>query len=413
MGDAFPDTIEFMSNLFDELRRRRVFRTAGAYLAGAFVVLQVADLTFEPLGFSASAYRFLIILAAVGFPIALMLSWFFDVRRSESRPRMRMRSGIALAAFVVVCTAAMAYGIVRHWNRADYDGAAVIAVLPFKIIGGSDLAYLENGLVEMVSRNIDGAAGLRAVAPDMVLTYAKEKSATSPTGELAEKMSARFLVSGNVSQAGDRIRVTATLHDYEKDTGSPVVIEGSKDELFGVVDRLSAQILAGTRKGQDARLSQSAAITTSSLVALKHYLQGEEFYRRTLYDSAVVHFGEAITTDSTFALASYRLALAQMNAGAFAEARAPIERSLRHRGRLTDRDQSLLVALNDIIDGRFEPAEQRYRSILQQYPGDMEATYLLAEVLYIGNSYRGRSGTEAQPLIAQVASADPEFLCPI
>ena len=404
-----------MTNLLRELRRRRVFRTAAAYLASAFVVLQVADLTFEPLGLPASAYRALIIVAAIGFPVALLLSWFFDIRKADSHahPRLRMSGIAALIAFVMICSGFMAYGVVRHWDRADYDGAEVIAVLPFKIIGGSDLAYLENGLVEMVSRNIDGAAGLRAVAPDMVLTYAKEKSATSPTEDLAEKMSARFLVTGNVSQAGSNLRVTATLHDFEKSGGDPVVIEGSKDSLFTIVDRLSAQLLAATRKGQDARLSQSAAITTSSLAALREYLKGEEFYRRTQYDSAIAQFSEAVTIDSTFALAYYRLAVAQSNEAAFAPARVALEKGLRHRGRLTARDQTLLLALSDFINGDIDQAEEKYRGLLEEYPGDMEATYSLAQALYNFNGYRGRSATEAKPLIAQVEAADPEFLCPI
>src|SRR5215204_4569263 len=125
-----------LEHLVSELRRRRVFRTAAAYLAGAFVLLQVADLTFEPLGLPASAYRALIIVAAVGFPLAVLASWFFDVKRAESRPRLRIKAASALVLFVMVCTGFMSYGVVRHWNRADYDGIAVIAVLPFKVIGG-------------------------------------------------------------------------------------------------------------------------------------------------------------------------------------------------------------------------------------------------------------------------------------
>ncbi|HEY0671397.1 MAG TPA: tetratricopeptide repeat protein, partial [Longimicrobiales bacterium] len=316
-------------------------------------------------------------------------------------------------AFVFICSGFMGYGVVRHWNRADYDGTYVIAVLPFKIIGGSELAYLESGLVEMVSRNIDGAAGLRAVSPDMVLTYAKEKSATSPTEELADKMSARFLVTGNVTQSGEQIRVTATLHDFKKSAGDPVVVEGHKDQLFSIVDKLSAQLLAATRKGQDARLSQSAAITTNSLPALRKYLQGEDYYRRTLYDSAVSQFSDAVAIDSTFALAYYRLALAQINNSGFVESRASIERGIRHSERLVERDQSLLRALSEIINGRYEAAEGIYRALLQQYPGDMEATFLLAETLYSVNGFRGRPAKEAVPLIAQVEAADPEFLCPI
>ena len=112
-----------LEHLISELRRRRVFRTAAAYLAGAFVVLQVADLTFEPLGLPANAYRALIIIAGLGFPLAVIASWFFDVKRAESRPRLRTRAAGALALFVLICTAFMAYGVLRHWNRADAETA--------------------------------------------------------------------------------------------------------------------------------------------------------------------------------------------------------------------------------------------------------------------------------------------------
>ena len=402
-----------LEHLLSELRRRRVFRTAAAYLAGAFVLLQAADLTFEPLGLPASAYRVLIILAAIGFPLALLASWFFDVKRADARPRLRLPGAAALALFVLVCSGFMAYGVVRHWNRADYDGTDVIAVLPFKVIGGSELAYLENGLVEMVSRNIDGAAGLRAIAPDMVLSYAKEKSATAPTEELAEKLAARYLVTGNVTQAGNQVRVTATLHDFKKSDGDPVVVEGTTSDLFSIVDRLSAQLLAATRKGQDARLSQAAALTTNSLPALRKYLQGEDFYRRTLYDSAVAQFSEAVAIDSTFALAYYRQALAHARKGAHGQTRVSIDKGLRHSARLTARDQSLLHALRDFLDGRYEEAETRYKALLEEYPGDLEATFSLAEVYSIANGFRGRSAKEGKPLLAQVEAADPEFLCPI
>jgi len=399
--------------LIDELKRRRVFRTAAGYLAAAFVILQVADLTFEPLGLPAGAYRGLVAVAAAGFPVALVLSWFFDIRGQHAGARLRAQAKWALALFVLVCSGFMSYGVVRHWNRADYGSARTIAVLPFKVIGGAELAYLESGLVEMVSRNIDGAANLRAIAPDMVLTYAKEKSATAPTDELAGKLAARYLVSGNISQAGSRLRISATLRDVDKSSDEQLIVEGTSDSLFNVVDRLSAQILAATRKGQDAQLSQSAAVTTGSLPALRKYLDGEEKYRLTHYDSAATAFAEAVAIDSTFALAYYRQAIAYLNQGNYEPARDAIDRGIRHGARLPKREQALLDALNEVFSGRIDQAEQRYRSLLAQHPGDMEATYLLAQTLYYYNFVRGRSALEAEPLLTQVAGADPEFLCPI
>jgi TolB-like protein len=400
-------------HLFSELRRRKVFRTAAAYLAGAFVLLQVADLTFEPLGLPASAYRALIIVAAAGFPVALVISWFFDLRVDNLRPRAGRRAAIALGVFVLVCTSAMAYGIARHWQRADYDTTSTIAVLPFKVMGSTELAYLESGLVEMVSRNIDGAGRLRAIAPDMVLTYASGKN--TPLAELAEKLAAPYLVSGSVTQVGDQVRVTATLQDYRKENAAPVtrVVEGKTSEVFGLVDQLSAQILSATRSGQDARLTESAALTTRSLPALRKYLTGEDYFRRTVYDSAITHFTDAVTLDSTFALAYYRLANAHLGAGQAFEARKAGDNAVRHSGRLAARDRALVDAWATLAIGKWEEAEAKYRAILQQYPGDMEATFQLAETTLYNNAFSGEPVAEAEPLFAQVEAADPEFLCPI
>src|SRR5688572_22248079 len=175
-----------LHDFLEELRRRRVFRTAAAYLAGAFVVLQVADLTFEPLGLSVATYRWLVIVAGIGFPIVLLLSWFLDLKGHRERPavatvaegdvvRARPRRATTLAVFaaVLVGVAAMTWFAIGRFKTVDDDRRAAIAVLPFDVIGDPQLDYLETGIVEMISRNVDGAAGLRAVPPEMVLAAAK------------------------------------------------------------------------------------------------------------------------------------------------------------------------------------------------------------------------------------------------
>ena len=64
---------------WQELRRRRVFRLAGLYIIGAWVVIQVADLSFQAWGVPESALRYLFIAAFVGFPVALIFSWYYDI----------------------------------------------------------------------------------------------------------------------------------------------------------------------------------------------------------------------------------------------------------------------------------------------------------------------------------------------
>jgi tetratricopeptide (TPR) repeat protein len=65
------------------------------------------------------------------------------------------------------------------------------------------------------------------------------------------------------------------------------------------------------------------------------------------------------------------------------------------------------------LDGRLEEAERRYRTLLRDYPDDMEATYQLAEVLFTANPMRGEPLASAESLYLEVLESDPEFLCPI
>jgi len=417
-----------LNGFLEELRRRRVFRTAAAYLAGAFVVLQAADLTFEPLGFSPTAYRILLIAAGIGFPVAVLLSWFLDLHGTRVQPTTEAdhvdiaprttARGTTIAGFalLVVAFAAVTWYAVGELRSVSDDRRAAIAVMPFDVIGDPQLAYLETGIVEMVSRNIDGAANLRAVSPEMVISSAKDgDNDAASAAEIAKQLDARYVVSGNIARAGPQLRVTITVQDFLRAAAKPVtrVVNGSPDDLFDVVDRVSAQVLAATRSGEDAELSSSAAQTTRSLPALRAYLEGEDFYRRVRYDSAVAHFAQAVALDSTFALAYYRLGLAHLNHGTVAAARTPIDNAMRFGAGLPGRDRALIGTLADAMNGRWRQSIEASRSLLDRYPNDLELSYNLAIMMTLWNPRHGKPMAEAAPLFERVVAADPEFLCPI
>ena len=127
-------------------------------------------------------------------------------------------------------------------------------------------------------------------------------------------------------------------------------VEGDSTQLFELVDRLSAQLLV--KRGPGTRLAETAAVTTRSLVALKAYLDGERRLRaaslqRARLDSAITMFQRAVTEDSTFALAQYRMAVAAGWANRPAMATAAANRALSMSGRLTQRDRRLLTAYVD------------------------------------------------------------------
>lgn len=110
----------------EELKRRKVFRTAAAYLATVFVALQVADLIFEPLGFSSDAYRILIIACGAGFPVALLLSWLFDLRSESEVTTTPRRQQVVTLILIVVATTLLAGLAIARWRESE----AQVRVIP-------------------------------------------------------------------------------------------------------------------------------------------------------------------------------------------------------------------------------------------------------------------------------------------
>ena len=314
--------------------------------------------------------------------------------------------------------------LARKWLAAPLPAVSVqrLAVLPFSISGSSNIAYLADGMVDLLSRNLNGAGGLRTIDAGAVLTAQSNARIRTddPSGAraLARRLGAGLYVMGSVHAAGGRLRIQADLYsgaDTSQVTLARASAEGDTTQLFEMVDRLSAALLAGQGRGLSSRLMQSAAVTTNSLDALKHYLAGERNLRggEGEFDSAIAGFQRAIARDSTFALAYYRLGVAAGWAQRPGISGPATQRALALSSRLEDRDRRLLSAYAAFQRGAADDAEQQYRSILRDYPDDLEAEFQLADLYFHYNAPRGRPISEAREPFDRVLALDPGFLCPI
>jgi tetratricopeptide (TPR) repeat protein len=234
--------------------------------------------------------------------------------------------------------------------------------------------------------------------------------------EIARRLGAGRYILGSVHAVGGHLRIQAQL--YEEGAGrveplAQATAEGDSAALFQLVDQLSAQLLVRGERSQGARLAQTASLTTSSLPALKAYLDGERNLRAAQFDSAVAGFQAATALDSSFALAHYRLAVAAAWTGRTGLLAPSITRALALADRLSERDRTLLEAFAEMAAGRPDEAERRYREILETYPDDLEARFQLANVLYNYNAPRGRPPGEAREHYDRVLESDPKFICPI
>jgi serine/threonine-protein kinase len=295
-----------------------------------------------------------------------------------------------------------------------------LAVLPFAVPTSGNFAYLAQGMVDLLSRNLNGVEALVTVDPGRVMSAAGRGEVGGPDAEkgrdIARRLGAGQYVVGSVVPAGSRLRMQAQL--FAQDSAgtraiAQAAVEGDSTALFELVDRLTAQLLVGRGQGQGARLARTAALTSRSLPALKLYLDAEQNLRAAQYDSAIAGFQRAIEADSSFALAHYRLAVAGLFVGRMGLIGPAMDRALALDQRLGERDRRLLSAFTDLVRGNPDRAERQYREFLEAYPDDVEARFELANLLYSYNAPRGRSPAEAREQYALVLETDPKFICPI
>lgn len=176
-------------NLLSELKRRKVYQVAAVYAAAAWGLLQVADIIFPRLGLPDWSITFLFALEVVGFPLALILSWIFDIA-----------PGVG-----VVRTAAQSTKTARPGDRKS------LAVLPFNNMSDDKaLNHLADGLVEDLITRLQGALGIPVNSRNSTFLY---KGAAIDIVKAATELGAAFVVEGSVRVQGDTARITTQLID--------------------------------------------------------------------------------------------------------------------------------------------------------------------------------------------------------
>ena len=288
----------------------------------------------------------------------------------------------------------------------------VIAVLPFTVRGGPQFTYLGEGIVDLLSTSLDGAAGLRSVNAHALLGFAGQDAAAMTVeraGAVADHFKAGLFVMGDVLEVGGKLRLSASLFDRGDETRplAEATVDGEPGDVLSLVDLLATRLAADRSAQGGARLTRTAAVTTASLPALKAYMAGEQAYRAGQYVASTNFFQEAVLADTGFALAFYRLGMAQERMAWAEDARRSAELAYLHSSRLSAHDRRFLEALLATRRGRSGEAEQQFRAIIQSWPDDAEAWYQLGELLFHGSPLQGGSVTSAKESFSRALFLDP------
>ena len=308
-------------------------------------------------------------------------------KRGASR---RRTTAIIAAAIVAVVAGGW---LVREQlrDRTPPPNRDMVAVVPFRVASADPaLHYLREGMLDLLAAKLTGEGGMRATDPRLLLD-AWRKAGGSETQELsredalalARHLGAGQLLLGDVVGTPNRLVLTASLLGSSRgDSLARLSVEGPPDSLAWLVDRLAARLLAETSAEGAAR---AASLTSTSLPALRAYLDGQAKVRRADVMGAAKDFERALAADSTFALAALGLRLASSWYGDPTLQQRGLEIAWRERARLAQRDRMLLDA---IAGPRYPEAPTMYelleaRERYVAYAADRaDAWYLLGDHIF-------------------------------
>jgi class 3 adenylate cyclase/tetratricopeptide (TPR) repeat protein len=313
-------------------------------------------------------------------------SWW----RGTVTPRRAFMAGAVTVALLLVglFAARRETGTALTPEEALAAGAAPgIAVMPFRI-ADPNLALWEEGIVDLLTPNLDGAGGLRAISSQTVVAQWREgvpegQVADLPTIlEIARSAGGSYAVVGNAVTISRDIRLSADVYDLR--TGRAIgaaSAQGPPDSLYALADRLSLEILRVILEEDPEKLRavpDLASVTTTSLPALKHFLAGEALLRKAQFDEAEAEFGRAVEADSSFALAWFgRVRAAEWLVGNYATLVSQLDRALALPDRLPPRARRKAEVYRAILIFSWYRARELAQELVRSYPDDPVAWYLL------------------------------------
>ncbi len=241
---------------------------------------------------------------------------FRDALTATGRPTARPRSprvAWAFGAAAVIAVAAVIWMTTRREpdTVAAVDNGNLVAIAPFDAFGPEARMWRE-GMVDLLAANLDGAGSLRAVSTTAVMRAWPDSARADRASALAlaRKVGAGLAIFGTAVPAGpDSLRLRVAILDAVTDArvGTEIEIIGESTRIDRLSDTLSIALLTTLNQARRVGATKRPSLGSSSLPAIKSFLWGETHYRRGSWDSAAVHYRQALAADSQYASAMWRL----------------------------------------------------------------------------------------------------------
>ena len=306
-----------MSGFFEEVKRRKVYRVAAAYVIAAGGIIQLASAAFPAWELPNWSLRLVIVLLLIGFPIALILAWAFDITSqglkatpSPAAPGSHLRRNvIVLIAIGIIISAAAGFFLLPRAAAHKIDKS--IAVLPFENLSDEkENAYFADGIQDDILTNLSKIGDLKVISRTSVMGY---RGRASNLREIGKTLGVSAILEGSVRRSGNRVRVNVQLidattdehlwaSDYDRDLTDVFAIQTD------LAQKISEALQAKLSPTEKARIANKPTQNNEAYLA---FVEAHDLQSSSYEDLAKLKLGEglyerAITLDPNFALAFAR-----------------------------------------------------------------------------------------------------------
>ena len=385
---------------FDELKRRRVFRTLIGYGIVAFAVLQIIEPVMHGLDLPNWVLSATVIALGLGFPFALVLAWAFDVKGGRieraGAPRGRLLVALVIAGVVLGAPGVAWYFWRTHRVAAAPAGPPSIAVLPFADLSpAKDQDWMCDGIAEEILDALSTVAGLRVAARSSSFHF---KGKSADVREMSRSLGVSTLLEGSVRKIGDHLRVSARLVSSEGyELWSDKFDRGMQD-AFAIQEEIARAVVTALRLRDQAGGLRRTGTTVPQ--AYEMYLRGRHYLHELGGENGELArqmFKGAIGLDGNFAearagladidanLVQWRLVPVKEQAELTTEALAATEEALRLDPAIAEAH----VARGNVLGvlGRNAEADASFRRATELGPGARDAWYYYARFLFAQHRY--------------------------
>ncbi|TDJ40783.1 MAG: tetratricopeptide repeat protein [Gammaproteobacteria bacterium] len=415
-----------MASLWTELKRRNVPRVAAAYAVAAWLTVEVSSVVLPAFAAPEAILRAVIILVLLGFPIALVIAWTYQMtpqglkrdeevdREQDARRQRSNRLNVITLTILVLAAGMFLFERMVPW--VETVDRKSIAVLPFENMSGdASNDPFTNGIHDDLLTHISRIGSIKTISRTSVLQY---RGTTKTIPEIGNELGVATILEGGIQRAGDRVRINVQLIDtatdehlwadsYDRQLTASNVFAIQTEIAVAVADALRATLSTAEQR----RLEYTP---TENLAAMEAYYLGkqllEERSRESLF-AAVEYFEKVIELDPRYALAHSGLADAYMLLPEYTptvdmrEAREKSEAAADRALELGPEEPEVLASAgwNRLIHYYdWADAERLLRRALQIEPNNSGALHWLSHVL----SWQGQH-TEALATAERALEVDP------